>query len=369
LKDFTMNKRLITTILIFFFMVLALMACADFPTPVRSTPVAHLKITPSPLPGDTQGTEYAAAQATLASGQSQMTEISHQATVVSRNMAQAAATQQVIANQTQMVWDATATAQSQDATIAAQSQGATATGQSQDATAIAQNQGGTATAQSQDATTVAQNQGATAIAQNQDATAVAQNQNTTATAQSQDATATESTYIRNVTQTVQAQGMQDIEGTHTAQANATLAAYSLTATPWAALQAGIVQMRNESNRRTWWGEFVTTPLKVILITLVVLLFIVGAVMAYRRLMPVLDLRLRSIWRDNNTPLLIIDGTSVDHDPPHRRLSHWVLRQPNLPQSTNYELPPVEIIDPSDPSIALWITETEQKLATDGRIQL
>lgn len=351
LKDFTMNKRLITTILIFIFMVLALMACASFPTPVPNTPVAHLKITPSLLPGDTQGTEYAAAQATLASGQSQMTEISHQATVVSRNMAQAAATQQFIANQTQMVWDATATVKSQDATITAQSQGATATGQSQDATAIAQNQGATATAQSQNATSVSQNQ------------------DTTATAQSQDATATESAYIRNVTQTVQAQGMQDIQGTHTAQANATLAAYSLTATPWAALQAGIVQMRNESNRRTWWGEFVTTPLKVILITLVVLLFVVGAVMAYRRLMPVLDLRLRSIWRDNNTSLLIVDGTIVDHAPPHRRLTHWVLPQPNLPQYPSYELPPVEIIDPSDPSIALWITETEQKLATDGRIQL
>ncbi len=364
-----MNKRRIATMFIFTFMALALIACAGITGSVTNTPLVRPTLTPSPVPVNIQETEYAGAQATLASGPGQMTEISHQATVVSRNMAQAAATQQFIANQTQMVRDATSNVQSQDATIAAQSQGATATSQSQDATLIAQNQGATATAQSQDATTIAQNQGATSIAQDQGATATSQSQEATATAQSQDATATDSAYIRNVTQTVQAQRMQDIQGTHTALSNATLEAYSLTATPWAALQAGIVQMRNESNRRTWWGEFVTTPLKVILITLVVLLFIVGSVMAYRRLMPVLDLRLRAIWRDNNSPLLIVDGTIVDHDPPHRRLTHWILRQPNLPQYPSYEIPPVEIIDPSDPSIATWISETEQKLRTDGRIQL
>lgn len=346
-----MNKRRITTMLIFTFMALALLACGSINPPVPGTPLARPTFTPSPLPVNVQETEYAAAQATQASGQSELKELSRQATVVSQNMTQAAATQQFITNQTQMVWNVTATVQSQDATAAAQ------------------NQGATATSQSQDATTIAQNQGATLVAQNQGATLVAQDQGATATAQSQDATATESAYIRNLTQTVQVQAMLDVQGTHTAQINATQAAYSLTATPWAALQAGIVQTRNESNRRSWWGEFVTTPLKVILITLVVLLFIVGAVMAYRRLMPVLDLRLRAIWRDNDSPLLLVDGTIVDHDAPHRQATHWVLRQPEEPQFPSYEIPPVEIIDSSDPSIAPWITETEQKLRTDGRIQL
>ena len=213
---------------------------------------------------------------------------------------------------------------------------------------------------------IAQNQGAT-LHLRSDATAM--RIAATATAQSQDVTAIYSAYILNVTQTAQAQVMLDVQATHAAQANATLAAYSLTATPWAAIQADIVRSRNESNRRAWWGEFVVTPLKVILLTLVVLLLIVGGVLAYRRLMPVLELRLRTIWPDNNNPLLLVSRKIVDPDPSHRRFTRWVLRQPNLPQFPSYETPQVEIIDPFDPSVALWIEETEQKLRTDGRIQL
>jgi len=345
------TRQRIAAILLFTILVLALTACGSFDTPLPGTPLTHPAFTPAPLSGNIQETEYAAAQATLASGQGQMSEINRQATVVSRNMAQAAATQQFIARQTQMVLNATTTVQSQDATAAAQNQGATATAQSQDATAVAQNQDATATSQSQDATAIAQNQAATA------------------TAQSQDATATDSAYIRNVTQTVQAQVVLDVQGTHTAQTNATLAAYSLTATPWAAIQADIVQTRNASNRRAWWGEFVATPLKAILFTLLVLMLIVGGLMVYRRLMPVLELRLRTISRNNDSPLLLVDGIITDHEPPKRPLKHWVLRQPNLPQFPSYETLQVEIIDPLDPSIALWIEETEQKLRTDGRIQL
>ena len=92
-------------------------------------------------------------------------------------------------------------------------------------------------------------------------------------------------------------------------------------------------------------------------------------MAYRRLMPVLELRLRTIWRDDNSPLLLVDGTIVDHEPPNRPASYRVLRQPNLPQYPSYETLQVEILNPLDPLVALWITETEQKLRTDGRIQL
>jgi len=363
--------------LIFTFMVLALLACDSFFEPV--TPLTGSTETPLPV--------YAAVQSTLASGQSEMTELSRKATEVSANMAQAAATQQFISQQTQMGWDATAIVQSQNATITAQSQDATATSQSQDATTIAQNQDATAIAQNQDATAIAQNQNATAtaqshdataIAQNQDATAIAQSQDTTATAQSQDATATaqvmdatatEAAYIRNVTQTVQAQVMLDIQATRTDLENATLAAYSLTATPWAAIQAEIVRTRNTSERRAWWEEYITTPLKVILLILLVLLLVVGGVMVYRRLMPVLELRLRTISRENDSPLILEDGKIVEPDSPHRQLTRWVLQQPNLPQFPSYETPQVEIIDPSDPSVAFWISETEQKLSNDGRIQL
>jgi hypothetical protein len=146
-------------------------------------------------------------------------------------------------------------------------------------------------------------------------------------------------------------------------------AFSLTATPQAGIQADIVQNRNESERRAWWEDYVVTPLIVILLTLIILLLILGAVMAYRRFMPVLELRLRSvISHDNDTPLLLLDGRFLDaNPPPHRRLLRWVLRRPNLPQLPSYETtPPVEIIDSSDLSISLWITEAEQQLRTRWR---
>jgi glucan phosphoethanolaminetransferase (alkaline phosphatase superfamily) len=91
------------------------------------------------------------------------------------------------------------------------------------------------------------------------------------TAQSQAATATYSTYVFNVTQTSQA--ILDVHAAHTAQqASATKVAYSLTATSFAALQADIVRTRNVAERRALWREFVVTPLKIILSTLVVLLY-------------------------------------------------------------------------------------------------
>ena len=113
----------------------------------------------------------AAAQATVDYNQRQLMELSIRGTEVSQDMAWAAATQQFIVEQTQLAWNATATAQSQAAT------------------------------------------------------------------------ATYSTYVLNVTQTAQAQAILDVQTTHTAQAHATQTAYSLTATPFAVLQAEIVEPR------------------------------------------------------------------------------------------------------------------------------
>jgi hypothetical protein len=225
-------------------------------------------------------------------------ELSYQATEVSLNMDRAAATQQFIAQQTQMAWIANATVQSQAAT------------------------------------------------------------------------ATYSTYILDVTQTAQAQAILDVQATHTAQANATATAYSLTATPFAALQADIVRTRNESERRALWREFVVTPLQVILLTLVVLLILVGGVIAYQRLMPVLELRLRTIARVNGDggPFLLVDGMIVDPDPPHHPLTQRELRLLKHPRLPGDETLQVEIIDSSEPSITNWITEAEQKLRSDGWIQ-
>jgi len=285
------------------FMAAALLACEDSAIP----PGTGYMETPQPV--------YAAAQATLDYGQSQMEELSHQATVVALDMAQAAKAEA----QTTLDYN-----QRQMMELAYQ------------ATAVSLNMAQAAATQ-QFITEQTQMAG-----------------NATATAQSQAATATYSAYILNVTQTAQAQAILDVQATHTAQAHATQTAYSLTATPFAALQADIVRTRNEAERRALWGDYVVTPLKVILSTLVVLLLIVGGMLAYRRLMPVLELRLRTIWRDNDSSLTLVDGMIVDPAPPHR-----------LPGDSAIQ---VEIIDSSEPSITNWISEAEQKLRSDGWIQ-
>ncbi len=281
----------------------------------------------------------AAEQATLDSSERQMMELAYQATAVSLNMAQAAATQQFIVEQTQMIWNATADSQSQVATAiySAHSLNVTQTAQVQAILDLH----------------AAETAHALVITQQFDTDQTQVAWIAEATAQSQAATATYSAYSLNVTKTAQAQAIIDVQATQAAQANATQTAYSLTATPWTAFQAEIVRTRNEAERRALWGEFVVTPLKVILITLVVLLLIVGGVIAYLRLIPVLELRLRTIARYNKSPLLLMDGMIVETNPPR-------LSSDGTPQ--------VEIVDPSEPSITNWITEAEKELRSDDRKQ-
>jgi hypothetical protein len=132
-----MNKRRILTMLIFTFIaLLALMACESINVPVRTgsiqTPQPYAAAQSTLVYGqnrleelshqatmvslDMDQAAIAAEQATLDYSQRQMMELAYQATAVSLNMAQAAATQQFILEQTQMVWNATANAQSQAAT-------------------------------------------------------------------------------------------------------------------------------------------------------------------------------------------------------------------------------------------------------------
>jgi hypothetical protein len=321
-----MNKRGIAMI-IMILMVLALMACEGAPMSGPGTTFANPALTPSPWSGNNQdAAEYAAAQATLNSGQSGMMELSHQATVVSFNMnqaANAAAQADVEDNQRRLMeLSIQATQISQMMSLAAATQQHI-------------------TEQTQIAWDVA------------------------ATAQSQAATATYSAYMFNITQTQQSQALLDAQGTQTALAQATRAAYSLTATPFAALQADIVRTRDEAERRALWGEFVVTPLKVFLVTLVVLLLIAGGVITYQRLMPLLELRLRTISRYGDSPWLLGDGRIVDPDPPDHSIPSGGSLQAYLPGSSD-QAAQVEIISPSEPSIINWITEAEQKLRADGR---
>ena len=228
-----MNKRrTLVVVLGITMIVLAQLACESEPM--------------TPLPGD-QGA-YAAAQATLEAGPRRAMELSYQATLVRLNMGQAAnaAAQTTIDNNQRQLMEL-----------------------------------------SIQATEVSQN-----IAR---------------AAATQQFIAEQNLLAWNATTTAQSQAATEYAGqTAQAQIKATQTAYSLTATPLAAIQAGI-------ERRARWQEYVVSPLKVILLTLVVLLFIAGGVMAYLRLMPVLELRLRTISRDNAGDLLLVDGMFVDSD--------------------------------------------------------
>jgi hypothetical protein len=313
MKGFSMNKRRIAAITIISLLVVALMACdSNDPLDSRNSSI-YATITPAYLAGLNQAPEYSAAQATLAAGQNQIAELSHQATTVSlsqdqaanaaaqatlnynerqllelsiretevsQNMAWALATQQYIAEQTQAVWNAAATAQNQAAE------------------------------------------------------------------------ATYAAYALNVTQTVQAQANLAIQANLTAQANATQAAYSLTATPLAMMQADVTRFRNETLRRAWWEEFIVTPVKLALIILIVFLFLVGVIMTYRLLMPVLMFRMSGLASNAASPLLLLDGNFVDI-------------VPTPPQLPKIKPPQVDIVDSTEPSVVNWITEAELKLRTNG----
>ncbi len=274
---------------------------------------------------ETPQPEYAVAQATLDYGQSQMNELSHQATVVGLNMAQAAnAAEQATLdyNQRQMM------------ELAYQ------------------------------ATAVSLNMAQAAASQKFIAEQTQMIWNATATAQSSAATATYSAYMLNVTQTAQAQAILDIHATETAQAIAVLTAIPLTVTPLAETQAAILFQQRKYERQSFWGEIVT-PLKVVLTTLVILLLIVGGILAFRRFMPVLEFRLRNPRGNGNvSPLILIDGMIVDHDPHHRRLTPREPRQAYFPQLPSDGPAQVEIVSPSEPFITRWITEAEQALRNE-----
>jgi hypothetical protein len=308
-----MNKRRISITLIVALMILAALACETTATPLVSEQPFG---TASPNNQETLQAADAAAQATLAAGQKEARDLAYQATVVSLNMdqaAKAAAQTTLEYNQRQLM----------ELSIRA--------------------------------TEISQDMARAAATQQFIAVQTQMAWNATATAQSQAATATYAAYIFNFTQTAQVQAMLDVQASYTAQAYATQTAYSLTATPWAALQADILRTQNESDRRAWWREFVVTPLTVTLLTLVILLLIVGGVIAYRRLLPALELRLRTITRDNVNPPYLVEGTMVDASPSQQQLASG-------------GTPQIEIVGPFEPSVTNWITEAEQELRSTGRMQ-
>ncbi len=139
----------------------------------------------------------------------------------------------------------------------------------------------------------------------------------TETAQAWQAQATQEAFIMGTTQTAIVQSTLDAQATAHAAMALTSTAWPMTATPLSVTQAAILRMEDEAKRRAKWESY-TTPLETILppvlLALVVILIIIGLVLAYKRLMPVLELRLRTIPRgEHDAPLILFPGLVVDPD--------------------------------------------------------
>jgi hypothetical protein len=189
----------------------------------------------------------------------------------------------------------------------------------------------------------------------------------TAVAQSSAATATHSAYLVNVTQTAQAQAILDARVLQTAQAVAALAAYPLTATPFAMTQAALLMQQYDREQQAFVDQ-VVAPLIPVLATLVLLLFILGIVfLAYRRFMPMPWPRRLLTARENvnPSPLTMIDGVIADHDPWLHRIIPSELTPANLHRLSSENTVHVEIVNANEPPVAHWIAELEHQLATEG----
>jgi hypothetical protein len=314
-----MNKTRVRNLLLLtsIFTAQVLMACATI-----STNNPGLSHTPGVI--ESPGPPYAAAQATLDYGQSQLSDLSRQATVVGLNMLQAAnaaALSTQDSNQRQKLdLDYQSTLVSLNIAQAAATQ----------AFILQQ------TKIAQDVTSAAQNQAATAA---------------------------QEIYLVHVTQTAHVQAVLDLHVMQTDQSVSAQTAFPLTATPLAVIQAALLMQEYDREQQTFINQIVI-PAIPILIILDTLLIIPVIILAYRRYIRLL--RPRRLYLVAHPPM-IIDQVFKNNS----LASHRII-PPDLPPVTPSGLPDedlqlVEIMDGAVPFVALWIEDVENQLAKeDGR---
>jgi hypothetical protein len=259
-----------------------LFGCTSFVTSDPQLTLTPGLATPRPVYIEAQNPDYAFAQATMDSGQSQLSDLSYQATQVSMDIDQAADAAALLTqeyNQRQkMELDYQSTIISQNIEWAA------------------------ATQEFLDRQTKIASE-ATAIAQ------------------SSAAAATQSAYLMNATQTAHAQEAVNAQVQQTAQAVAALTAYPLTATPFAVTQAALLMQQYDREQRSF-EEQVVAPLIPVILMLDILLIMLGLFLAFRRFMLVPWTYRSRIMRlkVNHNPLILIDGVIVNHESRlHRRI--------------------------------------------------
>jgi len=200
--------------------------------------------------------EYSAAKATLEAGQAQVMNLAIQSTVVALNLSQAAATETYFLQQTARAQQGSATALALEATASQAAHNATAT-------------------------------------------------------------ASQQAYLQGMTQTVAVVQAQAAQATQTANAAHTATTWPQTATPLAATQQVIVAQAEAAQQRAQW-EQILIPLQVITFSAlgfaVLILFVLGFVKAYQRLLPALEIRLRTFRRGpHDAPLVFLDNLIIDPD--------------------------------------------------------
>ena len=275
-----------------------------------------------------------AALSTQDYNQRQKMELDYQSTIVSLNITQAAATQKFINQQTKMARDAAAVVQR---TVDAATQSAYLVNVTQTARAQA----------ILDAQVLQTDQAAAAL------TAIP-------------LTATYAALERNVTETARAQMILNVQATQTAQAVAALTAYPLTATPFAVTKAALLSQEYGREQQSFVNQ-VVVPLIPILAAIVLLLFILVIVMAYRRSWSMPWPRRLRFGRVNvsSSPLVMIDGVIADRDPRFHQISPSELTPANPPRLPSENALHVEIVDATEPPVAHWIAEVEQQLTIEG----
>lgn len=361
------TRQRIATLLIFTFMAQMLMGCASAFKATPGFSPATGQATPAQVIVESPNPAYAMAQATMDSGQSQLLDLSRKATEVSLNMSQAAnpaalSTQEY--NQRQkMELDYQSTIISLNITQAAGTQKFInqQTKMASDAAAVVQR---TVDAATQAAYLVNVTQGARAQAI-LDAQ-VLQTDQAAAALTALLLTATYAAFERNITETAHAQMILNVQATQTAQAVAALTAYPLTATPFAVTKAALLSQEYGREQQSFVNK-VVIPLIPILAALVLLLFILVIVMAYRRSwsMP-WPRRLRFRRVDvNPSPLIMIEAVIADRDPRFHPISLSELTPANPPRLPGENELHVEIVDANEQPVAHWIAEVEQQLTPQG----
>jgi hypothetical protein len=188
----------------------------------------------------------------------------------------------------------------------------------------------------------------------------------TAIAEMKAATATQAAYLVYLDRTVQAQATIDAQTQQTAEAIAAMTSYPMTATPLAMTEAALIMQQYGREQRAFEDQIVT-PLMPFFVLFIVLLGILVIILTYRRFMTGSWTRLLRLSSGFINPKhqVMIDGVILDVDDKTSRINPSGL----VPVSTNLpgkNVIQVEIVDPSHPSVSLWIDEVEQQLDINGK---